>query len=104
MAEGFAEIPSGNAGHAEGGHGLDFMKAELEEFRVGDGIDVGVVWTGTVPGHHEGRAFMKIVDNGGMPFVKHAVNGLGGFVSLLMGVAIDIDEGVLGPVRRRLTR
>src|SRR5258708_23997779 len=27
MAEGFAEIPSGNAGHAEGGHGLDFMKA-----------------------------------------------------------------------------
>jgi len=37
-----------------------------------------------------------------MPFVKHAVNGPSGFVSLLMGVAIYIDEGVFGPVRRRL--
>ena len=83
---------------------MDFMKAELEEFRIGDGIDVWVVRPGTVPGHHEGRAFVKIVDNGGMPFVKHAVNGLGGFVSLLMGVTIYVDEGVFGPVRRRLAR
>ena len=45
---------------------------------------------------------MKIVDYRGMPFLKHAVNGPSGFVSLLMGVAIYIDERVFGPVRRRL--
>src|SRR5713101_8197753 len=80
------------------------MKAELEEFRIGDGINVGVVGAGAIPGHQERDAFMKVVDDGGMPFVKHAVNGLGGFVSLLVGVAVDVHEGVLGPVGGRLTR
>jgi len=39
-----------------------------------------------------------------MPLVKHAVDCFGRLVSLLMGIAIDIDEGVFGPVRRRLAR
>ena len=101
MAEGFAEIPGGDAGHAHGGHGLYFVKTHFQKFGVGDGIDVGVVRAGAVPGHQEGHAFVQVMDDGGMPFVKHAVDGFGGFVSLLMGVAIDVHEGVFGPVRRR---
>ena len=45
---------------------------------------------------------MQIVDDRGVPLVEHAVNGFGGFVSLLVGVAVDVDEGVLRPVRGRL--
>ena len=50
MAEGFAEIPGGYAGHAHGGHGLDFVKTHFEKFGVGDGIDIRVVGAGAVPG------------------------------------------------------
>ena len=80
----------------------DFVEAHREEFGVGDGIDVGVVGAGAVPGHHERRAFVQVVDDGGMPLVEHAVHGFGGFVGLLVGVAVDVDEGVLRPVGRRL--
>ncbi len=39
-----------------------------------------------------------------MPFVKHAMNGLGGFLGLLVGVAIDVDENIFAPVGGSLTR
>ena len=104
MAEGFAEIPGGDAGHAHGGHGLDFVKTHLEKFGVGDGIDIGVVGAGAVPGQQKGDAFVKVMDHGGMPFVKHAVNGFGGFVSLLVSVTIDVHVSVFGPVRGRHAR
>ena len=104
MAEGFAEIPGGDAGHAHGGHGLDFVKTQFEKLGVGDGIDIGVVGAGAVPGYQKGHAFVKIMDHRGMPFVKHAVNGFGGFVSLLVSVAIDVHESILGPVRGRHAR
>ena len=36
--------------------------------------------------------------------MKHFVDGFGGLVGLLVGVAIDVDEGVFRPVGRRLAR
>ena len=102
MGEGLAEIPGGDAGHAHGRQSLDFVKAQLQKLGVSDGIDVRVVGARAVPGHQERLAFVQIVHDGGMPIVKHAVHGLGGLVRLLVSVAIDIDEGVLRPVGRRL--
>ena len=36
MGKAFTEIPGGDAGHAQTGHGLHFVKTECEEFAVGD--------------------------------------------------------------------
>ena len=47
---------------------------------------------------------MKIVNHGGMPFVEHAVDRFGGFLSLLVRVAIDVHENVFAPVGRGLPR
>ena len=47
---------------------------------------------------------MQVVHDRGMPLMKHAVHGFCGFVRLLVGVAVDVDECVLGPVRGRLAR
>ena len=102
VGEGLAEVPCGDAGHAHGRQSLDFVKAQLQKLGVSDGIDVRVVGAGAVPGHQEGFAFVQIVHDRGMPLVKHAVHGLGGLVGLLVSVTIDIDEGVLRPVGRRL--
>src|SRR6516164_9991468 len=104
MSEAFAKIPGGDAGHAKTRHGLDFMEAESEEFGVGDGINVGIVGARAVPTHEEGNGFVEIVNNDGMPFVEHAVNGFSGLLGLLMGVAVDIHVNVFAPIRGSLPR
>ena len=47
---------------------------------------------------------MQIVHHRRVPLVKHPVDSLGSLMRLLMRVAVDIDKGVLRPVRRRLAR
>ncbi len=47
---------------------------------------------------------MEIVNHGGMPLVEHAVDGFGGFLSLLVCVAIDVHKNVFAPVGRGLPR
>jgi len=47
---------------------------------------------------------MQVMDDDGMPFEKHPARGLGRFVGQLVRVAIDVDERILRPVRRRLAR
>ncbi len=73
---------------------LHFVKTHFQEFAVGNRIDVGVVRAGAVPGHQERRTFVQIVHHRGMPLVKHAVDGFGGLMRLLVRVAIDIHKGV----------
>jgi len=94
FGEAFAEVPSGDAGHGRDGQGLDFMEAEGEKFSEGDGINVGVVGAGAVPGHEKWHAFMEIVDDGGVPIEEHVSDGFGGFLGELMGVAIDVHKNV----------
>src|SRR4029453_6846246 len=100
MGECFPEVPGRYAGHSHASQGFDFMKTYLQKFGVGDGIDIRVVGPSAVPGHKHGRAFVQIVHNGRVPFMKHTMNGLGGFMTLLMCVAIDVAERVLSPVGR----
>ena len=91
-------------GHPEAGHGFDLVKAQRQEFAEGDGIDVGIVGSGAVPGHQQRHAFVQIVHDHGVPFEEHAADGLGGLVRQLVRIAVDVHERVLGPVRRRLPR
>ena len=63
-----------------------------------------VVGAGAVPGHQQRDRFVQVVHDGGVPLVEHAVHRLRGLVRLLVGVAVDVDERVLRPVRRRLAR
>ena len=79
-------------------------KLKAKEFGVGNRIDVRIVGTGAVPTHEQRRRLVQIVHDRRMPLVEHAVHGFRGFMGLLMGVAIDIDESVLRPIRRRLAR
>ena len=47
---------------------------------------------------------MQIMHNCRMPLMKHAMNGFGRLVGLLVSIAVDINESVFRPIRRRLTR
>ena len=78
------------------------MKAEFKKFSIGNRINVGVVRPGAVPRHQQGHTLMQVVHHGWVPLIKHSVHGFCGFVGLLMRIAVDIDEGVLRPVGRRL--
>src|SRR3954464_14632212 len=98
MGEGLAEIPGRDARHSHCRHGLNFVKAQFKKFRVSDGIDVRVVGAGAVPRHQKRRAFMQIMYHRGVPVVEHAVYSLGGLVSLLMSVAVDVNESTLRPI------
>jgi len=102
VCECFPKIPRRNARHSHRRHGLDFVKTEFQKFAVGDGVNVGVIGTCAVPGHHQGRAFVQIVHDCGMPLMKHAVHRLCGFVRLLVSITVDVHEGVSRPVGRRL--
>ena len=99
-----AEIPGADSGHPEAGHGFDLVKAQRQEFAEGDGVDVGIVGTGAVPGHEQRHALVQVVHDHGMPIEEHPADGLGGLVRELVRIAVDVHERVLGPVRRRLPR
>ena len=75
------------------------MEAQRQELGVGDRIDVGVVGTRAVPRHEQWHRLVQVVHDRRMPLVEHAVDCFSGFVRLLMRVAIDVDEGVFGPIR-----
>ena len=104
VAERLAEVPGPHPGHAEGGHGAHLVEAHLEELAVRDRIDVRVVGPGAVPGHQERHRLMQVVDDRRVPFVEHPVHRPGRLVGLLVRIAVDVDEGVLRPVGRRLAR
>src|SRR6266480_3295306 len=104
MREVIAEVPGPYTRHPECGQCLNFMEAQLEAFGVSERIDILVDRPGAIPGHQQRHALVQIVDHLRMPLTEHAEHRLGGLVNLLVRVAVDVDEGVLRPVGRRLSR
>src|SRR5437762_12638778 len=80
------------------------MEAELEPLGVGERIDVLVDRAGAVPGDKQRDALVQVVDYLRVPLAEHVKHRAGGLVDLLVRVAVDVDEGVLRPVGRRLPR
>ena len=101
LREGLAEIPGPDAGHAEAGHGLHFVEAQLEHLFEGQRVDVGVVGAGAVPGHEQRLGLVQVMHHGRVPVEEHARHRLGRLVRELVRVAITVDEGVPRPVGRR---
>ena len=99
-----AEIPGPHPGHAKRGQRLHLMEAELEPLGVGERIDVLVDRAGAVPGDKQRDALVQVVDYLRVPLAEHVKHRAGGLVDLLVRVAVDVDEGVLRPVGRRLPR
>ena len=104
MREVIAEVPGPYTRHPESGQCLNFMEAELEPFGVSERIDIPVDGPGAIPGQKQRHALVQIVDHLRMPLTEHAEHRLGGLVNLLVGVAVDVNERVLRPVGRRLSR
>ena len=104
MGKRLAEVPRRNPRHAKGRHRLHLVEAQRKELRISDRIDVRIVGTGAVPAHEQRHRFVQVMHDRRMPLMKHPVHRLCSFVSLLMRVAVDVDERVLRPVGRGLAR
>jgi len=63
-----------------------------------------VYGVGAIPGEEHGDALVQVVDHLRVPVEHHAEHGLGGRVDHLVRIAVDVDEGVVRPVGRRLAR
>ena len=102
MAIALAEIPGPHPRHAQPGHPRHLVKAHLEELAGDDGVQVGVVGAGSVPGLEEGEGLVQIVNDRRVIVPEHAVDGLRQLLGLLVGVAVGVHEDVSPPVGWRL--